>query len=160
MAIVSTPSIVQLDWSMEGGNVVITPRDQDRFIIKVQRAIEILQQANNVGNFQRQFNLLLRILGEWLRIRDDIAHAYITLRDGALAFVVVRSSCEYDDDFEDNLSNLDYQIANDPDLDLIKMDAIALPLASEDAIYSFIDQDFVLEYAHHGEASRSHSTSK
>jgi hypothetical protein len=161
MATAATPDVVvQLDWVMKNGIVTVTPRDQDRFTIKVDRAIEILQQAARADKFKLQFNLLLRELGKWLNDRNDVSHAYLTQRDGALAFVVVRSSCEYDDDFEDNLSDFDYQIANDPDLDLIKMDAIALPNASIGAVFSFIDQDFVLEYVHHGNRGRPHSASK
>jgi hypothetical protein len=151
MATVTAPTVVQLDWAMKDGAITVTPRDQDRFIIKVDRAIEILQQATQAEKFKLQFNLLLRVLQEWINTRNDISRAYITQRDGALAFVVVRSSCEYDDDFEDDLSSIDYRIANDHDLDLIKMDAIALPLASESAVYSFIDPEFVLEYARHGD---------
>jgi hypothetical protein len=160
MATVTTPAVLQLDWAMKNGVITVTPRDQDRFIIKVDRAIEILQQAAQAEKFKLQFNLLLRVLGEWINSRSDIDRAYITQHDGALAFIVVKTSREYDDDCEDNLSDLDYKIANDPDLNLIKMDAIALPLVSESAACSFIDPDFVLEYAHHGNRGRSHSSSK
>jgi len=139
---------VQLDWAMKDGLVIVTPRDQDRFIFIVRRAIEILQQAEQAEKFERQFNMLLRVLAEWLKDRTDIRRAFLTDRDGALAFVVVRNSCTYDDDFEDALSEIDFQIANDPDLDLIKMDAIALPSASESAVSAFLDPDFVLEYDH------------
>ena len=141
---------------MKGGNVIVTPRDQDRFVIKVQRAIELLQQASQAEKFQRQFNLLLRVLAEWLRGRTDIERAYLTHRDGALAFVVVRKSVQYDDDFEDQISAVDFLIANDPDLDLIKMDAIGLPMASESAVSSFLDPGFVLQFDH-GDGSGSHS---
>jgi hypothetical protein len=143
---------------MKDGNIVVTPQDQDRFVIRVGRAIAILQQAAEAEKFRAQFNLLLRMLAEWLKEhQDEIAKAYLTDRDGALAFVVVRKSCEYDDDFEDVISALDFQIANDPDLDLIRMDTIALPSAAEAAITSFIDPGFAFEYVDNGNRSRSHS---
>jgi hypothetical protein len=101
-----------------------------------------------------QFNLLLRMLAEWLKSQQGaVSKAYLTDRDGALAFVVVRNSRDYDDDFEDVISELDFRIANDPDLGLIRMDVIALPYATEAAITSFVNPGFAFEYA--GDGSRS-----
>ena len=157
-AVFSAPAaVVQLDWSEKDGVVVVTAKDQDRFCIKVHKAIEILQQASRAEEFTRQFNLLLRTLASWLNGRDDVTRAYLTHRDGALAFVVVRTAVAYDDAFEDALSHLDFQTANDADLNLIKMDAIGLPLVSAEALSSFLDQSFTLEYTGHGDRGGSHS---
>jgi hypothetical protein len=151
-AISAQPSALQLDWAMKDGMVTVTPKDQDRFSIKVGKAIEILRQADSAEQFTRQFNLLVRTLAGWIKGRNDVARAYLTHHNGALAFVVVRDSREYDDGFEDALSDLDFEIANDADLNLIKMDAIGLPLAPIEAVSSFLDQDFTLEYiGHHGD---------
>jgi hypothetical protein len=147
--------VIQLHWDMKDGLLTVTPEDEDRFSIKVGRAIELLQQANRAEDFRRQFTLLLRELARWLKDRSDVERAFLTLRDGALVFVVVREFCEYDDAFEDALSELDYSVANDADLDLIKMDAIGLPPASDRALSSFLDPAFTLEYGHR---SRPHST--
>lgn len=142
---------------MKDGNIVVTPRDQDRFVIRVKRAIAILQQAAEAEKFGFQFNLLLRMLAQWLKDRNEIAKAYLTDRDGALAFVLVRNACQYDDAFEDAVSELDFRIANDPDLDLIKMDVIALPLATDSAVSSFVDPEFAFEYVGNGNGSGPHS---
>ncbi len=141
-------SVLQLDWRMENGLVTVTPMDQSRFVIKVRRAVEILQQADRAELFGRQFDVLLSSLAQWLQDRRDIAFAFLTQRDGALAFVVVRTDSKFDDQFEDALSDLDYQIANDPDLNLVKMDAIGLPFVSRDAVNSFLDDTFALEFSH------------
>jgi len=153
----TTTGAVQLRWDMKDGLVVVTAEDQDRFAIKVRRAIEILQQGDHADKFGTEFQLLLRLLAEWLKDRSGIEKAFLTHRDGALSFVVVRSSCEYDDDFEDALSDLDVDIAADTDLSLIKMDAIALPPASETALRSFLDPEFTFEYVGHGHRVGSHS---
>ena len=150
--------IVQLRWDTRDGLLTVTPEDEDRFSIKVGRAIELLQQANRAEEFQQQFTLLLRLLAQWLQDRSDTERAFLTQRDGALAFVVVRASSEYDDDFEDALSDLDFGIANDADLNLVTLDAIGLPLASDSAVSSFLDPTFTLEYIDHGDGSRSHSS--
>ena len=153
----STTGTVQLRWDMKDGLVVVTPEDQDRFVIKLRRAIEMLQQGDHADKFSHQFSLLLRLLAEWLTDRSDIERAFLTYRDGSLSFVVVRSLCKYDDDFEDALSDLDFDIASDADLNLIKMDAIALPPASETALRSFLDPEFTFEYVAHGHGIGSHS---
>ncbi len=157
MASTTSSTVHQLRWNDEGV-VMVTPEDEDRFSVKIHRAIEVLRQASHADEFKRQFSLLLRLLAGWLKARSDIDRAYLTHRDGVLMFVVLRTSCEYDDDFEDALSSLDFSVANDADLDKIKMDAITLPPASESAISSFLAPDFVIEYTSHGDRSGSHSS--
>ena len=154
----NTSAVVCLEWSLnESGRLLITPRDNDRFMLKVNRAIEILQQGHAVEKFTQQFNVLLRVLAEWIRDKEGIAKAYLTERDGVLAFVVVRDSCRYDDDFEDEISGLDFRLARDPDLNLITLNVIALPAVGDGAISSFVDPSFALEYVGHGNRSGSYS---
>jgi hypothetical protein len=148
------PGVVRLNWTQEDGVVIVTPHDEDRFLIKLGRAIQALQRADEAEKFRDQFDLLLRLLAEWLTDRNDVADAYLTLRDGRFSFVVVRKDAKCDDAFEDELSELDQRLAKDVDLDLIKLDAISLPSVSEEARTSFLDPDFTLQYAH-GERSRS-----
>jgi hypothetical protein len=155
----ATPSsALQLRWDMKEGLLIVTPEDQDRFVIKVRRAIELLKLAGRADEFQKQFGLLLRLLAQWLRERKKrVEKAFLTYRDGALSFVVVRSEAQYDDDFEDAVSDLDFGIARDADLDLIKMDAIALPPTSDTALQSFLDPGFTLEYVGCGNGDGPHS---
>jgi hypothetical protein len=141
--------------------VTVTPRDADRYAIKMQRAIELLQVGQKIEQFNQQFQLLQNILADWLRQRDDILGAYITFRDGLLAFVVVRNVVRYDEQFEDSLSELDMSIANDVDLDLIRLRTISLPCVSDDALTSFLDSSFSLSLPHgqgQGQGAGSHST--
>ena len=152
-----TVRAIQLDWTVEDGVVTVTPRDEDRFTIRLRTAIEILHRADKELQFQGQFTLLLKQLAGWLRDRADLRDAYVTVRDGSLAFVVVRKSCEYEAKFEDELSELDVQIANDPDLSLINLHAMALPDVSESALSSFLDTRFTLCYSH-GSGTGPHRT--
>ena len=142
----SVATTVTLDWENEDGNVTVTPADQDRFAIKMRRAIQILQVADKVDQFEQQFNLLLSELGRWLSERNDIERSHVTLRDGAFAFVVIRSDAAYDEEFEDDLSALDFRLANDVDLELVSLFTIGLPIASEASISSFLDPTFTLTY--------------
>lgn len=146
---------VQLTWSEKDGLITVTSQDEDRFNIKLNRAIEVLQQADRVDKFKQQFNLLLKVLGDWLKGRDDVRDAHLTLRDGGLSFVVVRLLPAYSEQFEDELSELDYKIANDVDLDLIKLDAIGLPPTSGEAMQTFFDPNFHFVLSAHATNKRS-----
>jgi len=133
-------------WTNRDGNVTVTPEDEDRFTIKVGRAIEALNLAKQQDSFHSQLSLLLRVLADWISEHDGIQNAHLTMRDGALSFVVVRSCGGYDEAFEDELSELDIQIAKDVDLDLIRLNVLCLPGASDEAIESFLDPSFLLTY--------------
>lgn len=150
---------VQLDWRDEDGYVTVTPSDESRFAIKIRRAVEILQVGANLDEFKAQFQVLLSVLAGWLKTRKDIADAYITTNDGTLAFLVVRNIATYDEEFEDSLSDLDMDIANDVDLDKVRIRAISLPSVSDEALASFLDPAFSLRYAN-AETFRSHSSSQ
>jgi hypothetical protein len=148
--------VVELDWFADNDSVRVTPRNQQRFDIQKDKAIEILQRDKERDLFVQQFQLLLHRLGEWIRARKDkIAKAILTLQDNALAFVVVRNDAKYDEQFQDDLADVDIEIANDSELDLIELKTLALPNVSADALRSFLDERLTLSY-NDGERSGSH----
>ena len=145
---------MQLDWFAEADQVEVTARDQQRFEIQKDRAIEVLRQAKNAERFGKQFDLLLSILGSWLQDRTDrLISAHLTLHDGAFAFLVIMRQFQYNPELEDQLSDLDIQVANDPQLDLIRVNMSLMPPVSEEALSSFLDPDFFLTYHGFGERS-------
>lgn len=141
---------VELDWYSEDETVRVIPRDRKLFEVQKDAAIEFLRVAHRAEQFEKQLSLLLGTLAGWIKAhRGDVRDAYLTLQDGALSFVVVRSAARYDADFEDALTDLDFDVANDPALSLIKLHAVALPPASAQALSSFLDRRFLLSY--HGQ---------
>ena len=140
-------NLVELDWYADNDIVHVIPRNQKRFDIQKDRAIQILQRESNKDQFHQQFSLLLDRLAEWIRVHQDkIAHAILTLHEGSLAFVVVHKTARYDEHFQDDLADLDVNIANDPDLDILKMKTLALPHVTGEALRSFLDTRLVLSY--------------
>jgi hypothetical protein len=137
-----------LEWRELDGTLVVTPRDEDRFSIKLNRAIDVLRRASNEERVASQLRLLLRTLAEWIARRDDIASAYLTLREGGLCVLLVRKEVLYSESFEDAVTELDIALANDVDLDLIAVNVMALPNASNEAIASFLDPEFAIQYTH------------
>ncbi len=144
---VSTTAVenaVELDWFAASEFVEVNPRDQQRFQIQKDRAIKILQLANDS---EAQLALLFNKLGAWFREHSaSVKEAYLTLRDARFAFVVISVTPECNDELEDAVSNLDIQIANDADLDVVRMNAIVLPPVSPEAISSFLDKRFILTF--------------
>jgi len=137
-----------LVWREKDGMLTITPQDEERFSIRLNRAIEVLRRASSAEPVNDQVRLLLRMLAEWLRNRLDIESAYITVRDGTLCLLLVRSEVLYSEEFENAVAELDIAIASDVDLDLIRLNVIALPRASDEAIASFLDPEFSIKYVH------------
>lgn len=151
--------VQQLVWREEDGTLVITPKDEQRFCIKINRAVDSLKIIAEREQFANQFQLLMRTVAQWISDRSDVGAAYVTLRDGGLSLLVVQKEIPFNDEFEDELSALDMSIAVDEDLELIHLTAISLPRASEDTIASFLDPVFTVQIVH-GETSGSHSSGK
>ena len=141
------PSVIQLDWEDVDGNVTVTPSDKDRYVVKVRTALKRLQRGGDIEAVERKLALLQRELGAWLRERAGIQQAFLTMRDGGFLFLVVKEKAEYDEAFEDALTDLDIQIAKDIDLAGIPLDVMALPCVSQQAADHFLDGSFAFRFA-------------
>lgn len=151
----SRSAVMQLTWEHRDGDLLVTPSDQDRFLVKIGKAIEILRQNQHQEQFSNQCSLLVKRLAAWL---DEHAgkwrRAFLTAGESTLRFIVVRKQSRFEEDITDALSDLGVEIANDPDFDLIKLGARALPLASNEAVQSFLDHSFTIEF--NGDGARAH----
>lgn len=139
-------SLFQLHWQQREGVIVVTPSDQDRFVVKVGKAIELLRQHDRQENFKSQFNLLIKELASWLgKHSGRWERAFLTAGENTLRFIVVRKQVKCEGDLTDSLSDLGVEIANDPDLDLIKLTTRALPLVANEELQSFLDPSLTIE---------------
>lgn len=139
MSTSTAQKITQLRYEDRDGMVVVTPEDEDRFAITVEAAIQACQVFREQALFRLQFKQTLQKVAEWLNDHaDDVAQAYLTVRDAGLLFLVARKSNRYDQHFEDDLTELDIQIAQDQELNLIRLSVLAIPDASEDSVASFL----------------------
>jgi hypothetical protein len=158
-AVDCTTDVIHLDWTREDGTIVVTPENQDRYIIRVGKAIELLQLASKRDLFEKQLNLLLKTIAEWISNRNDLSAGYVTLRDGELSFVAVTKEVAYNPDFEDSLSDLAVAVSGDKDLDLLRLSTLALPPVEKAALSQFLDSSFTLKYES-GEGSRPYRVGK
>lgn len=145
---------IELDWYDGEELVRVTPRNQERFQVQKDRAIEILQLVKDADRFDNQFALLLKTLAQWIRQHEEkIDRAIVTLQDATLAFIVVQRAAKYDEAIVDALAELDFGISNDPDLELVKLKTLALPNVTGAALESFLDKRLLLVY--HGDGNRT-----
>ncbi len=137
---------VQLNWEDRDGLIVVTPSDENRFVVKVGQAIELLRQHERQEKFKAQFNVLIRELAKWLCAhKGRWESAFLTAGENTLRFIVVRKQVKFEPDITDALSDFGVKIANDSDLDLVKLSTRALPLVSQEELHSFLDPSFTLE---------------
>lgn len=152
-------NILHLRISREAQTVTVHPENEDRFSLRVKDAIRACQAFADAKDFEERFRFLLTRLGVWVLGRKDIHSAFVTQRDGGFLFLVVRKTAGYDREFEDQLAELDVEIATDQDLRGVNMATLGLPLVSEEALSSFLSSSFVLSLVHgaHNGGQRSRS---
>ena len=143
----TTLAPIRLDWEEKSRSLVVTPKDQDRFCLNVEEAIDACKAHTEEKKFRLQFQTLLGFLGYWVQEHQkDIRDAIVTLQEGCILLLVVKENTSYEDSFEDALTKLDLAVARDPVLDLIRLTVLALPNCSDSARASFINPDLFLIY--------------
>jgi hypothetical protein len=133
------PSVIELSWEDREGRVKVILPDRHVMAMPVMAAVEACRAFRDQYIFQGQFELLLDHLAQWLKDhRSVLASAYLTVRDAGLLFAVVRKDRVYDDHFEEALTDLDLEIANDSAYSLIRLDVLALPYVSDESVQCFL----------------------
>ncbi|MEA2064510.1 MAG: hypothetical protein U9P14_12475 [Gemmatimonadota bacterium] len=151
MTVATTPAIVQLCWVEKDKTVTVTPEDENRFVTNVEHAIKACKAYNEQIRFGRQFKELLEKLACWINLYQEKTElSIVTIRDSRLLFVVVRKDTAYDEEIESSLIDLDISIANDPELNLIKLSVIDLPNCSPESLMGFLDPQVQMVYKHVG----------
>jgi hypothetical protein len=139
------PEWVQLDYSGDARGVVVTPEDQDRFLLPVKVAVEGCRLVIEVRKLQEQFKLLLDRLAKWTKEHsDDIRRVHIGFRDSRWLFLVDRKTVRFNRQLEDELTALDIEIAQDNRFNLINLQVLSLPQPSPEAVESLLNPGFTL----------------
>jgi len=136
--------VVQLGYS-DHGTVVITPQDEDRFALTIQSAVEACAIHLKREQLEARFRILLNRLADWLRPRlDAIADALLTERDGMLLFLVVMKKTRFDSKLEEDLTSLELEIRDDPQLEDLPFTTMALPNVDEADLMSFVNRQILI----------------
>ncbi len=139
---------IELRYIEKDRNVIVKPDDAERFTMTVEETIRACQLNKKVSEFNPIFNRLLQRLALWIKKHaEKIDDAYITVRDACLFFVVVQKMKTYDRQFEDVLTELDLSIARDTLFADIRLNVLAIPKTSPEAILTFLNPTMTLKYS-------------
>ncbi len=142
-----TDQPLQLTYRGGPDRVVITPADEDRFVLSREEAIRACQAYAEKQRFASQFHLLLKTLARWLSEHEDqVKQAFLTERDKGLLFLVVQREPRYDEQLENDLTELDLQIAQDTDLRLIPLSVLAVPDAGQEVPLTFLSPQLRIQF--------------
>lgn len=143
----SKTQIIELHCDDADGRVRVVPADKDIMAMSVETAIEACKAYKHQIVFKDQFDLLLHKLGDWASARaEKVATAYLTVRDAGLLFLVMLRGRRYDEQIENDLIDLDLDIANDHDFDLIQLSAHIVPSIDDDSLQSFLSRKLVIRF--------------
>lgn len=146
MAVAEKIYPVRLDWSEKDRKVIVAPEDNDKYFSTVKEAIEACKAYENQVRFAEQFKSVLDELGKWSKDRTRrLEHVFLTVQDASLLFLVVTKRKTYDAELENELTDLDIRVANDPDFASISLSVQSLPSCSTDGYSSFLNPEYTLE---------------
>ncbi len=93
--------------------VLVTPEDENRFVTTVQRAAFACQTLLKVDEWRKEFESLLSYLNQWAeKHKDTVAQAYVGVSSEGLTAVVITKGQEYQLTFDDEVTRLDIELAN------------------------------------------------
>ena len=144
-------AIVELHFENRDGQVTVVHPDNHVMAMSVGEAIEACRAFNKQIEFKIQFDTLLQRLAEWLREHSEFFdRAFLTTRDSGLLFLVVTKEKTFNEKLEEDLTELDLEIANDADFTLIRLAVHAIPYCTDDEANSFLSKDLALRFVARG----------
>lgn len=150
MAVASKQQYIPLKWSEKDHKmVVVEDKDKDRFCLTLEAAIAACKAYDTKKRalVRNQFDNLLNFLGDWCyKRRKKLAKVFLTIRDAGLLFLVITNRKTYDEEFENELTNLDIKVAHEDSFSEICLSVQALPLCDAANYDSFCHPERTLEY--------------
>lgn len=148
-AVVKHQGPVQLRF--DAGKVVITPEDQDRFVLAANNAVRACQLINASLQLRERFKEeFLAGLFRWCQENAiKVGECYVAMEDGITVFVV-GSAGKYDFDLDKPISTIEMAMEEKG----WPCDIIQLPTSDGDSLKSFFDKENSIQvYAHSSRTS-------
>jgi len=140
---------IRLRISDAGRQVLVEPEDSDKFVLYVEEAIHacrIMKEYEEL--FHKQLQYLKNYLGKWAcEHKDKVNKTFLTLHGGRMLFLVVTKNSTFDPELEDSLTDLDLNVARDPECSQINLDIQAVPQCQEEGYVSFCNPEWLLEFS-------------
>jgi len=144
MTVTAKREAIQLRYNDMGKKVVVTPKDQDRFVMSVEDAAQACRAYKNLIVFKDQFERLLYDLCQWCKQnKSRIREAFVTQSDSAILFLVVRKDIPYDREFEYKMVRKEIKVARSAEYDLIRLSSLALPCCGEEDYRAFLSDIYL-----------------
>lgn len=139
---------VRLNFREKDCQVIVIPDDNDLFCTTVDKAIKACKAYDEMTRCSEQFKTMLcEKLASWIKNhKDNIEQAFVTVTESGALFLVVRKSMKFDREFTYALADLDMKIAQDPELNLIKLSVLSLPHSSEEEYGTFLNPSSTFQY--------------
>jgi len=135
--------------SFTDGEIVVSPRDRDIFLINAEKATEACQNAGQMDRRIERFETeLLTPLHKWCRANATLVKArYIPVPRSHIQVFVVTNSRRFDFDFAEKVAALELQFASTG----WRIGVSQLPDADEGSLATFFNPEGALEvYAESG----------
>jgi len=138
----------------ECDDVQVVRLEGDRFIVTAQQAIDCLSLASNAARFQSQFNELLQKLYRWVEERRlRISAAFISISREGITLLIVQRDVAADFVLEEQLVDLDIEVANEGDFDIVPFNTLLVPRVGSDVLKSFLSSGQIISHQVHAEQS-------
>ena len=135
----TTLPIIQFPHNGQHTGVPAVTDRGDPFMLTAQAAVRACQAIDQTEAFTAQFVRLHDKLAAWINAHDaHIVRAFLTAHDNAILLLLVQKTEAFDQKLIDALADLDIAVAQDDEYNLIRLNVLALPLASDEAIQPFL----------------------
>jgi hypothetical protein len=129
--------------TFDGGNVIVTPEDEDRFVLTAQSAVRACQDHRRQEEAIRSFkNDFLRPISDWCQSRSDRVRAcYIPVPVGHVQVFMVGTSPRYDFTLGRELAALELSLAEKG----WRLNVLQIPDSPEEDLQTYFDIGGALE---------------
>lgn len=132
--------------STEDPRQVVYKIDNHIGFTSAKEAVFAIHKHETLKDEIYSFRELEEYLLKWLKCNKmDFDKAILTIRDNRYLLLVINNSIDFNEVFEDKLSDLDIEIASK--FESIKCDIQSLPKCLEDNYAAFCDPNWMLVYS-------------
>jgi len=134
--------IVRLSY-MDGGTVVVTPEDEDRFVLTAQKAVKACQDQHPTGEAIKSFKsrFLLPLVNWCKRHTDRVQACYLPVPVGHLQVFIIGVSRKYDFELGKDIAGLELQLFDAG----WRVNVLQIPHGDEEDLQTFFDVEGALQ---------------
>ena len=137
--------MIELLWEEGDKKVFLELENEDRRVKSVAEVLTATKIGLDFRETEKELKELLGYLADWLKVYvEKVQKAILTVGDGGLLLLIVRNQIKFDDEFEGEVVELDWKVANSSRFQSMSLNIVPLPKCSDDDAMSFADPGFRL----------------